>query len=378
MRKFWLSLLPLGIAAGPAFGQAIPGPVRFGGVVEDSTTGRPLAGATVTLTRARRVAFTDSAGRFAIVLPRPVTDRVQVRQLGFATRTFEAVIGAGAPTLRVRMTPDPVPMKEITARARRNGRYTIEGTVIDSVTGRPVPHAVVWFRSSGGNAVTDTVGHYVFDHARVGFEDVVVDVLGYERRVAYRRVTEPWQRLDFALQPDPIMLEGLVVLNQRVLHTSISTRAFAHNLSERDFARSGRRAVSDFLAWSQAYSPPGKVACAYTGVLDMSGFRRPNTSTTDTLKPMVEGGIRADGGSIDSVIVNNAFLPGGQRGRLQVSPSDFFRAVYVRSSRCGGMSYVVVLTKSQLRNAFHRRPGGQPALATDSLERLLAQADTLR
>ncbi len=383
--------------ARPALGQepsALAGRFLVTGFVLDSITGRPVPMATVSFRSSRRVVFTDVSGRF-IVDATPAVDRVTVRQIGYATVSFKVTVNERMAPLAIRLVPDPVPLKVITARARRDNRYTIEGTIVDSITGRPVPRVVLWFQGSGGTAVTDTLGHYVYDRAQAGFEDVVVDVLGYERRRANRKVSEPWQRLDFALQPDPIVLQGIVALAERLQHVSVHSAGFKHDFSERDFARSGRPAVADFMQWNQAYRPPHatrvtengtvvrQLPCAYSSVISMSAFARPlygvpaRGDSNVTMRPVAESGIASEGGGIDSVIVNGRFVVGGERGRVPVERSDFYRAIFVRDFRCGGVSSVIMFTKSYLRDAFHGRRG-QKLISRDSLEALLAAADTLR
>lgn len=359
------------------------------GVVLDSVTGRPVGGATVTFDAARRVVFTDSAGRFTLATARGGADQVQVRQIGYATVSFHADIRADNPPLLIYLTPDPVPLETITARAKRSGHFTIEGTVVDSATGRPLPNVVVWFRTSGGRAITDTLGHYVFDAARPGAEDILVDVVGYQRRTALPTIAEPWQRLDFALPPHPFELQAVIALGRRARHESVHAQGFSRVLTERDLAASGLSSSHDFLRWAQALSSPAGLECEWSQVLALPKGRA-NVNGLPVQRPPPSALMPP--GSLPplkaSILLDGQWLGGPVGGEwvsiedFRMPPGEFYEAMVQRPAGCQGGNrpafvFVAVYSKSYIRK-MSRRPGALQPIPIDSLEALMAAADSLR
>ncbi len=358
---------------------ASPRRVTLVGLVLDSLTGHPVRGATVSLHASRRVVFSDSSGRFSADALETPAEQIQVRQIGSATVSVQEAIRADAAPLLIRLAPDPVPLEEITARASRRGRYTIEGTVVDSTTGRPVPRVVVWFRTSGGNAITDTLGHYLYDGARAGFEDMVVDVLGYHRRTAFVRVSEPWQRIDFALGPDPVVLKGVIALARSLREVSVHEQAFRYSFSERELAGSNVETVQDFLRWAQAHQAPGPSGgfCAHDANIIYPPRSGPPGSPRAA--PWPDPGMVPIAPYPSLVIINGkAPLTFSDAEKLPVAPSDFYQAVFIRDIRCTSpIRTLFIYSKSYLRRAL---AGGRVVkpIPADSLEALLQAVDTLR
>lgn len=341
-----LLLLPSGAHAQQQGGGSR---ITVTGVVLDSVTGRPVPTATVSFRNARRVAFTDSLGRFSVDALPGAGEEIQARQLGYANAAFQAEIRADSARFRIYLKPDPVRLQAITARADRSGRYTIEGTVVDSATGRPLPRAVVWFRTSRGTALTDTLGHYVYDGARAGYEDVVVDVLGYDRRVAYRRVEEPWQRLDLALRPDSLVLRATAGLLRRMRREGVRSLR-THVYTEQDLARSGLRTVRRFLIW---LGFDGRLLTTAARVRTRFGLE-PALEPAQSLAAL-HAEVYAEmarmlsddptpGSPPQSVLVDGVHVQGGVRRLADLPLSDFYMVV-------------VAMTPGTARNAMQTPPG---------------------
>ncbi len=388
------ALLPAGAAAQqrPAGAAA----VTVAGMVADSVTGQGILGATVTFRTARRVAFTDSLGRFLVTRALAGAEQVEVRQIGYRTRTLPLDVHPDASPLLIRLPPDPVPLRAITARASRKGRYTIEGTVVDSATGRPVRDAVLWFQRSRGSAVTDGLGHYIYDRARSGPEQVTIDVLGYYPRRLDPTIAEPWQRLNVALVPDPLVARGLIGFARQLRHGGVRERGFRQFFSERQLAESHLRTPADFLQWAQAFGPPGKGAMAYSGIL--SATARPKWGGVAVEGgPVPEFGILARAGISEmfrsvprratTVILNNSPLQGGDEAKLAAALTDFYQAVVIRDFHGNRPTVVLVFTKSYLRQALGGSGMGrlvvrdtlqQIRLSADSLDAIFAALDSLR
>ncbi len=317
MRAIFLAGLVVGLtlAGGVGAQQPVPARVTVTGTVIDTLSGLPISGATVTFRAARRAVFTDSTGRFAVDAITTAAEQVQVRQIGYATVSFVAEIGPQPPALLIRLTPDPVELRAITALADRRGLHTIEGTVTDSARGLPLPRAVVWFGRSGGSAITDSLGHYVYDRGRAGFETVTVDVLGYNRRTTSRTIEEPWQRLDFALSADPIVLRGTAGLMRRMGHERMSEyrTARVQVYTEQDLARSGLHTVRDFTVWLGFDPLPCPVVLAAGGFLDCD---------TGQITPMPQTRSASNSTFLDGMLV-----PGGLPYLRDFPLHDFYAVV---------------------------------------------------
>jgi spore coat protein A len=119
------------------------------GQIIDAATGLPAAGVTVTTNPGGFTAVTDAAGNYIITVP-PGTYTVTSTALGLASATTAtpvtvaaggtAAAGASAVTVAT--------------------NATITGTVIDPVTGLPVPGVTVTVNPGGFTAVTDAAGVY--------------------------------------------------------------------------------------------------------------------------------------------------------------------------------------------------------------------------
>ena len=76
-----------------------------------------------------------------------------------------AILFAAALNLAAQVGSNPAPMKALPAEAQSQptGKSSIEGTVVDSLTGQPIRKAAVQLSGRVGlNAVTDTAGHFAF------------------------------------------------------------------------------------------------------------------------------------------------------------------------------------------------------------------------
>ena len=114
-------LLALATAAPAARAQspARPPRVTISGTVTDASTGAPIAGAAVTLERARRTVWTDEEGRFTVTKVEPGEESLTVEELGYTDGNLKIAVGEGATPVDVRLQPDPVLIKGLAVMARR-------------------------------------------------------------------------------------------------------------------------------------------------------------------------------------------------------------------------------------------------------------------
>jgi spore coat protein A len=119
------------------------------GQVIDAVTGLPVVGVTVTANPGGLTAVTDATGSFSLAVP-PGSYTVTTTILGFGnvTTATPIVVTAGA----------TVPAGTTAITTAPNG--TITGTVIDPVTGLPVPGVTVTVNPGGFTGVTDAAGVY--------------------------------------------------------------------------------------------------------------------------------------------------------------------------------------------------------------------------
>ncbi len=110
--------LALALPAASAQAQAGKPPRRIiTGVVVDSATGKPLAGAAVDL--GKREVVTDSAGRFRLPDVAEGAVRLSAWQLGYGDRDVDLTVGEGMAPVQIALAPDPVKLKAITVMADR-------------------------------------------------------------------------------------------------------------------------------------------------------------------------------------------------------------------------------------------------------------------
>ena len=90
------------------------------------------------------------------------------------------------------------------------GEITLEGEVIDGVSGLPVAGAIVAIPPLGRSALTDEMGYFRMEDVPVGFYAVSAMRLGYRTFTAELAINGR-DVLAFHLDPGPIPLEGIEV-----------------------------------------------------------------------------------------------------------------------------------------------------------------------
>jgi protocatechuate 3,4-dioxygenase beta subunit len=166
-----------------------PNPGSISGIVTDSTTGLPLAGANVMARDRRnvRVATTGNDGSYTITNLRAGAYRVMATKQGYQPKMYpdpvvvasgQAVTGINFALVAGQVPPPPPPGS--------NG--AIAGVVTDSATGLPIRGATVMAHGAasninGGMAMTDSTGAYTILHLRAG--NYMVDASAHNYRPAH-------------------------------------------------------------------------------------------------------------------------------------------------------------------------------------------------
>ena len=206
MRSFGLSAIVLGALSVPGMvpAQGTPQPVT--GSVKDAAS-RPIAGAEVVI--GRRVATTNSAGGFRFDAVAPGEYTITVRFVGYWPIRSRIVVLESKPTeLAFLLTPTPYLLPPVISVAERTGIY---GLVGDSSL-RPLAGVRVEVLGFlGGEALTDSLGHFAFPRANLGTYMIRVSKAGYSSRMVSVEVPKGRGReVGFRLMPgsDPRKVPG--------------------------------------------------------------------------------------------------------------------------------------------------------------------------
>jgi hypothetical protein len=203
------------------------------GVVTDSATGRPLAGALVDVVAVGRTATTGEEGAFRItelgsgVYDVEITRRDAAAGEAAAVRRLVELDGGRATRLAVSVPPPPQPTEPDAAagadpsRAEPAWRNALLGTVVQEESRQPVSGALVRVVDETGTdaaaVVTDTEGRFRLDHPQRGAEYTLrVEHVAYvpaEGTVRFDRSDE--LRIEVALSTRVLDLEPIVVTERR-------------------------------------------------------------------------------------------------------------------------------------------------------------------
>jgi len=197
----------------------------------------------------------------------------------------------------------------IRAQERQNQGIALVGRVLDAATGTPLSGAFVHLEGEDWGVLTDEDGRFSLPRVPRGLLSVAVEQLGYVDLVRTTEFREGAEPLVLALEPDPLLLEGIEVVTDR-------------------FERR-RRALA---IPSQAYDREDLLASADFDVLEFVASR-------SLLRPVRCGSLSVDGicayvrGSIRpiSVYVDEAPLIGGLDYLQMIQPHELHRVEVYRS-----------------------------------------------
>lgn len=105
--------------------------MSLGGMVRDEETGKPLAGAIVTLPDAGRTVTTDAGGQYHLLQPPEGTHTLIVRHVGYAPRTLQVRMPPGGNLeISVSLRPQPIrlPAVEVHGRVPLHGAEFADGS----------------------------------------------------------------------------------------------------------------------------------------------------------------------------------------------------------------------------------------------------------
>ena len=144
--------------------QLAPKPGSIGGVVTDSVTGLPIAGAAVTYYDGATT--TNASGGYSFAGVGEASYTVTVSAAGYTGQSTPVSVGPGAAVVQ-NFAVAPLP-------------GIVSGTVVDTATGTPLSGVTVSY--SGGTTSTDTTGHYSFPTVTEGSYAFTASLSGYSPR----------------------------------------------------------------------------------------------------------------------------------------------------------------------------------------------------
>jgi len=183
------------------------------GVVVDAESGGAIYGASVTLSGTGRRVVSDSSGAFALPDLPLGPALLRVDGFGYDELLLPLTVAAGMEPLQVRLQPDPIPLEgiDVTGRARD---AALSGVVLDETTGEGIPFAALWLRDERRFA-SDERGAFRLPSVPPGSYLLLAQRMGYEGLYVHVSVRAEMEPVVVRLRPDPVVLEGITVVNRR-------------------------------------------------------------------------------------------------------------------------------------------------------------------
>jgi TonB-linked SusC/RagA family outer membrane protein len=173
------------------------------GLVRDSKTGGPVAGAKVELVGSTTAVVTDADGLFTIDGVGMSDVALQISAEGYNAQSVE--VTSDASTVKAQLEPGAGAPPPDGPKTR-----SLRGKLTEALSGEPVIGATVTVRGTSNTAISDEKGEFQLDG--VLLEDVTLDVEseGYKKSqiTALATATEVLGIMDFNVASEQIVLEG--------------------------------------------------------------------------------------------------------------------------------------------------------------------------
>lgn len=213
---------------------------------------------------------------------------------------------------------------DIRAQERRNEDLALVGRVLDAATGTPLNGAFVHLEGEDWGVLTDENGRFNLTEVPRGLLSVAVEQLGYVDLIQTTRFGEGSEPLVLALEPDPLLLEGIEVVTDRFERRRRALAIPSQAYDREDLLGSGAFDVLEFVASRSLLRP---VRCGSLSV--------------DGICAYVRGSIRPI-----SVYVDEAPLIGGLDYLQMIPPHELHRVEVYRSG-----AHIRVYTESFMERA---------------------------
>lgn len=133
------------------------------------------------------------------------------------------------------------------AQEEQSARADIVGRALDRVTRQPIANVYIGLLGTRRSAYTDTNGAFELSAVPSGRQSLAVEILGYAADTVALAVTDAMQPVELLLDPDPIVLEGLQVMNDRLLHRRRSVATSVRAYDAPSIRSSGVWDLKDFV-----------------------------------------------------------------------------------------------------------------------------------
>jgi hypothetical protein len=217
------------------------------GVVLDASADRGVSGASLTVEGTVRRATTDSAGAFLLTDVPLGPQLLRVQGLGYEDLILPVSVTIGMAPLEVRLQPDPIALEGIDVRGR-GGRAALGGVVVDAASGEGIPFARLWLRDER-RASTDERGAFRLDRVPPGSYLLLAQRMGYHGLYVHVQVSAQTEPVVIRLDPDPLVLEGIVVVNDRLRYRRNAHPRLVRTYDENKFRRTGASDMYGFLKY---------------------------------------------------------------------------------------------------------------------------------
>ncbi|MCI0434413.1 MAG: carboxypeptidase-like regulatory domain-containing protein [Gemmatimonadetes bacterium] len=162
------------------------------------------------------------------------------------------------PVLLAMLLPAAIHAQE--GQVREDGRVVLTGTVTDRATGAPLSGVFIEIESLDLIVFSDKDGRFATRPIPPGTWRVEAGQLGYQLWTEERTIGPGATTLDIRLAPDPIMLEGIQVVSDRIARrrnaTAVSVRAYNADVLHASAAFDARQFISSRLM---------VIRCPYSG-----------------------------------------------------------------------------------------------------------------
>jgi hypothetical protein len=243
-----VSALFASLSANLSAQQPSPSSVTVTGVVRDSTTGAAVSGALVTVSNGPR-AIAGADGRFTLQGVSLGARELVVQRFGYVTLQTRVTVTAPAPSLDLRMTPDPLQLQGLTVMG--NAQAPLSGVVLDRVSDERLQWAGVWLSQDAvreaGRTTADAQGVFSIDDVTTGAYLLRVEKLGYFGQYIPIGHVVPPVPLEVRLEPDTVLLRGLAALNERLGGRRKAASGTVRAFGEERLKLSAMRGMRDFL-----------------------------------------------------------------------------------------------------------------------------------
>lgn len=123
----------------------------------------------------------------------------------------------------------------------------VSGTVVDAQSGLPVPGALVAMVESAQAVFTDEAGRFTLRDMETGNHPLVVTQLGYDSLSIGLVVEEGTDGVVLRLRPDPVVLEAVQVVTDRLRRRRNAVATSVRAFDQRMLRTAGSRDALDFL-----------------------------------------------------------------------------------------------------------------------------------